>query len=260
MAILKNEAIVLRKFDFRETSLIAHFYTREFGKVHGLLKGIRKDPKKFASTVEIFSLNEIIFYQSRHSTLHLVSHCDLKDNFTNIRSNLSKISMASSIVELLDALTQEEDKNESLFDLAFICLKELETYPNPEKILTIFKIKSLALSGFKPNFDSCVSCNNKIFDQSKFSLVMGGLLCERCFKKDLKARSIFRGTTASIVHIQKNDFRANLTLGMNPEIKKELESILNAFLTFHLDKQLKAQKITEKITEDPQLTALVEEV
>jgi len=71
MAILKTDALVINKRDFRETSLLADFYTRDHGKIRGILKGIRKDPRKFASTVEPFSRNEIVFYKSRTSTLHL---------------------------------------------------------------------------------------------------------------------------------------------------------------------------------------------
>lgn len=249
MSIHKTEAIVLRKRDFRETSLIVEFYTREFGKISGILKGIRKEPTKFASTLEPFSHNTIVFYKNRNSSLHLVSQCDTIDNFNNSRINIFKVGTGSLIVELVNALMQEEDKNESIFDLALTCLKELEINNNADKIMTIFKIKVLALSGFKPNFDSCVCCDSKIMDQTKFSLSLGGLLCAKCQKKDFKARTIFRGTVASISHIQKNDLRINLNLGMNPEIKKELEIILNAFLNFHLEKQLKSQKVINDLND-----------
>jgi len=251
MSIHKTEAIVLKKRDFRETSLIANFFTRDFGKISGILKGIRKEPEKFASSLEPFSHNEIIFYRSRNSSLHLVSQCDLRENFNATRASIFKIGAGSIMVELLDALMQEEDKHEEVFDLTLTCLKELEVNNNPDKVMTIFKIKVLALSGFKPNFDSCVSCGSKIMDQTKFSLSLGGLLCVKCQKKDLQARTIFRGTTASISHIQRNDFKNNLNLGMNPEIKKELELILNSFLNFHLGKELKSQKVINRLDDIP---------
>jgi len=151
------------------------------------------------------------------------------------------------MVELVDVVMQPEDKNEEIFDLLLSCLKELELNYNPEKIATIFKIKLLSLSGFKPHFDSCVSCGDKILGQSKFSLMLGGLLCSRCQGKDLKSRSIFRGTVASILHIERNDLKNNLNLGMNPQIKKELELVLNAFLNFHLERELKSQKVVNKL-------------
>jgi DNA repair protein RecO (recombination protein O) len=249
MPIHKTEAIVIKKTDIRETSLIVNFYTRDFGKLSGLLKGIRKDPTKFASNLEPFSYNEIIFYKKRVSPLHLVSQCDLKDNFNLIRQNIAKIGAANLMIELLDLIMPPEDKNEDIFDLALTSFKELETTYNPDKVTLIFKIKMLALSGFKPHFDSCILCQDKIngATQARFSLALGGLLCPKCCQKDSASRQIFRGTIATVLHIEKNDIKTSLNIGMNPQIKRELESILNAFLNFHLEKELKSQKILNKL-------------
>ena len=247
MPLSRTEAIVLNRHDFRETSLIVNFYSRELGKFSGILKGIKKEPGKFASTLEPFSYNEVIFYRKSNSSLHLVSQCDIRDNFNLIRQNISKVGMASFMLELLDSLMPQEDKNEDIFNLLLASLKEIESSYNPEKITTIFKIKILALSGFKPHFDSCVSCGNRILGQAKFSMALGGLLCGSCAHRDIKARSIYRGTVASILHIERNDFKNTLNLGWNPQIKKELDLILNSFLSFHLEKEFKTQKVLNKI-------------
>jgi len=90
MSIHKTETIILNRRDFRETSIIANFYTRDFGKLSGILKGIKTEPSKFASTLEPFSYNEIIFYRKRNSSLHLISQCDTKDNFDKIRQSIFK--------------------------------------------------------------------------------------------------------------------------------------------------------------------------
>ncbi|MCK9594660.1 MAG: DNA repair protein RecO [Candidatus Omnitrophica bacterium] len=247
MAILKTAAIVLKKYDLRETSLLVNFFTRDYGKISGELKGIRKDPRKFASSLESFSHNEIIFYHKRNSSVHLVSQADLVDNFPGIRRGLPKIAAASLIVELIDGIMAQEDKNEEIFDLAMTALAELSGYTDPEKVMTIFKIKVLSSSGFRPHLDSCVSCLGRAPGAVKFSLGMGGLLCQKCSPKDLRARTIFRGTIATIMHIEKNDFKINLKLGMNPQIKKELNLVLNGFLNFHLGRELKSQKVINKL-------------
>jgi DNA repair protein RecO (recombination protein O) len=247
MSIDRAQGLVLNKRDLRETSLIAEFYTKEFGKVCGVLKGIRTDPKKFASNLEIFSLNEIIFYRKTHSHIHLISQADKLDNFTRIRQNIERTTAASFMMELVGSIMQLEDKNAEIFDLTLASLKELETNYTPEKIATIFKIKILSLSGFKPHFDSCVCCLDKITGQSRFSLSLGGLLCPKCMPKDPAARLIFRGTIATVLHIERNTFNSSLSLGMNPQIKKELDLILNAFLNFHLGRELKSQKLMNKM-------------
>jgi DNA repair protein RecO (recombination protein O) len=243
----KTEAIVLSKRDFRETSLIVVLYTRDYGKISGILKGIRKEPGKFASTLEPFSYNDIIFYPKRTSSLCLVSQCELKCNFDAIRRSIEKVCVASVMAELLAVVMPPEDKNEEIFDLMLNCLKELEASPNADKIAMIYKLKLLALSGFKPNFQTCVCCGSRILSDSKFSLALGGLLCMGCVRKDLQSRTIFRGTIASIQHIQKNELRVNMNLGMNPQIKRELDAVLNSFLNFHLERELKSQRVINKL-------------
>ncbi len=243
MSLERTECLVIKTIDFRETSLIANFYTKDYGKISALLKGIREEPKKFASTLEPFSYNEIIFYKKKNTTLHLISQCDLRDNFNAIREDLQKITVASLIMELVDAIMPPEDINQDIFNLTLESLKAMCAYNYPDKIASIFKIKLLALSGFKPHFDSCIGCSERITGQGRFSIIQGGLLCNSCFKKDIKARLIYRGTTATILHIEKNDLATNLRLGINPQIKKELDFILQSFLEFHLEKRLKSQKL-----------------
>lgn len=245
--IYKTEAIVLNKQDFRETSLIITFYSRYFGKIAGLLKGVRKEPGKFASSMELFSLNDIIFYKKRSGTLHLVSAADIKDNFNGIRSDMLRMSVASSMLELINAIMPYEDINEDIFDLAITCLKEMETARDSERIMLLFKIKTLSLSGFKPHFDSCVSCGDRINDISKFSNSLGGLLCTQCFRKDLSSRQIFKGTIASVLFIERSSLKLGLGLGLNPQIKKELHYLLNSFLDFHVGKRLKSEKVADKL-------------
>ena len=135
MAIHKTEAIVLNTQNFRQTSLIANFYTRDFGKLSGILKGIRQDHSKFNSNLDVFSLNEIIFYKKTNSSLHLVTSCDLKRDFRLIKNDLERLRKAFSLVELLSALTVQEDRNVEVFDLSLACLEQLESNSNLNKIL-----------------------------------------------------------------------------------------------------------------------------
>lgn len=247
MPIHKTDVLVVRKRDFRETSLIAEFYTRDYGKLHGLLKGIRTDPRKFASTLEPFSFNEIVFYRKRSSSLHLVSQCDLMDNFEPVRADMLKAGIASFMMEMLNAVMPLEDKNEEVFAFTLACLRELGATDQPYKMEMIYKIKMLSLSGFKPHFDSCVCCMSRISGESRFSLKRGGLLCESCFGRDSAGRPILPGTIASILYIEKNALAAALNLGLNTRIKNELQLILNAFMQFHLDKCLKSQRVLQEI-------------
>jgi DNA repair protein RecO (recombination protein O) len=247
MPIHKTEAFILAKRDLRETSLLVNFYTRDFGKLSGVLKGIRAEPQKFASSMELFSHNEIVLYWKERSSFHLISQCDTKDNYENIRRDMLKSAAAGVMMELVSGVMPLEDKNEEVFELIRQTLQVLEGNDQTEKLLLIFKIKLLSLSGFEPHFESCVCCGSKISREAKFSLARGGLLCPRCFAKDQHSRTIFRGTIASILHIQRNEFSNTLNLGLNPQIKKELGMILNAFFNFHLEREFQGERVLKQL-------------
>jgi len=78
--------------------------------------------------------------------------------------------------------------------------------------------------------------------QAKFSSILGGILCPRCFNFDKDAKAVLRGTLASIDYIEKSSWQKALYLKMSHNIAEELAAILNIFLNVHLDKEIKSRK------------------
>ncbi len=243
--IVTTEGIVLKSFDFRETSRIATFLTKDFGKVKGVLKGIRKTPGKFGTSLDRFSVNDIVYYQYRNSDIHLVSQCDMKEFFNGFRQDLKRLTAASYASELLDTLVMAEEENQEVYVLMQNFLNSLQTVEDINKLIHIFQIKILLLSGFRPHLDSCVRCQKKIAGQANFSLPWGGLVCASCKPPALGAGSVVsitKGTVASIMHIEESPWQVVLRLGLSERIKKELKYVLNHFLVFHLERHLRSTK------------------
>ena len=61
--IAKTEAIVLKSMKYRETSKIVTFYTKQFGKITGLVKSARSAKNKFGSSLNLFSHIELVIYK-----------------------------------------------------------------------------------------------------------------------------------------------------------------------------------------------------
>ena len=240
--IAKTEAIVLKTFDFRETSRIATFFSRDFGKVKGVLKGIRKDSRKFGSSLAKFSVNDIVYYQYRNSEIHLVSHCDMKEYFFALRQDLKKMTAASYVLELVDAIMPVEEPNDAVYELMLDFYKGLQTVSDVSKLIYIFQIKALLYSGFRPHLDSCVQCQNPVARRARFSLKLGGLVCAHCQPKMHESTPISPGAIATLLHVEKSLWPQCLRLGMTTPIKRELKFILNNFLVYHLERQLKSER------------------
>ena len=240
--IVKTEGIVLRSFDLRETSRIVSFFTRDHGKVSGVLKGIRADHKKFGSSVDKFSVNDIVYYQYRNSDIHLVSQCDLKQFFFPIRQDLKKSMAANYILELISVVMPAEERNRKVYNLMMSFLTSLETAQDINKLVHIFQIKMLLHSGFKPHLDTCVQCKKTIDGKARFSLKDGGLVCSHCHVSDATVHLVSKGTVASILYAERSDWKNGMKLKLTESVKKELKYVLNNFLVFHLGRQLRSAK------------------
>ena len=240
--IAKTEGIVLKSFDFRETSRIATFFTRDFGKVKGLLKGIRKDHRKFGSSIDRLSVNDLVYYQYRNSEIHLVSHCDMKEFYAGVRRDLKRMTAASYACELIDTVMALEERNDAIYTLMRDFLQSLQTAKDISKLVHMFQIKVLSASGFQPHLESCVRCAMSIGNAARFNLRLGGLVCPACQELPGEAMAISKGAVASIMHIQQAPWARALRLGVLAPVQKELKYVLNHFLVFHLERHLRSTR------------------
>lgn len=245
--ICRDEAIVLRTHDLRETSKIAVFYSKKFGKLTGVLKGIRADHKKFASRLDFLSVNEIIFYKKRFSDIHLVSQCDLKKDFNYLKLDVLKFGIASFCAELVYSVMAQEDAHPEIYELMLDLLDSLEKTELSHKLIYNFSLKILSLSGFQPHLESCVICRDSIESHAYFSNRFGGLLCHKCSHRDAKCENILAGTISTILFLQKTKWPQSLRLNILPSVENQLSDILFSFLSFHLDKKFKSLKLLNEL-------------
>ena len=206
------------------------------------MKGVRKDPGKFGSSVDRFSVNDIVYYQYSRSDLHLISQCDLLQFYFAIRQDYKRSIAANYMLELVDTVMPAEHPNKKVYRLMLDYLENLETVADIDKLVHIFQIKILLLSGFRPHIDACVKCRKQIDGKARFNLISGGLICDQCPTTETSFMTVSKGTVASILHIERNDQLKNLRLGLTSTVRKELKYVLNNFLVYHLGRNIKTAK------------------
>jgi len=247
MAIRKTEAIVLDRKDYRETSYLLSFFTPDFGKIHAQAKGARRKADKFGTSFLPLSHNTIVFYENPSSGLHIISQADLVENFGAIDKHVEKFTYAAYFLELVSAALPYGEKNQEVFNMVLQFLKLLDAQRGIDNIAQIFEIKFLNLSGFKPRLDCCVHCSDHIREKSRFSYVLGGLLCPRCFKADTQARQLMQGTIATINHIEHMELKHVNTIKIVRSVANELAQILRTFIDFHLGIRFKSLEFMKKV-------------
>ena len=249
MAINKTGAIVLRTRELRETSIIATFYTGSFGKISGVLKGVRGARAQYAGgALELFALDEIVFYERKGSDLFLISQCDLVNFFAVVRKDLARLAHAAYLVELLDSLVPLGDRNQAIFDLLLNSLGLLCGSSSPRRVARIFEIRLLALLGLMPAIGSCAGCGKGVFEPSRFSFRSGGLLCEGCAASDRASVPILKGTVEFMKHIVSSDFDRVSRIKVSEKVGKEVEAVLRRFLDYHIERRLNTLEFLASIS------------
>ncbi len=248
MAIQKSEGILLRRQDLRETSLILTFYTKDCGKINGIVRGARGPRSNCGgASMEIFAHDEVVFYERKRGGLFTISQCELIDFFGPVRASLEKLSYATYLAELTDSVTALGDKSAEVFELLLNSLRLLAGESSAKRIARIFEIKLLSLLGLMPALGACVNCAGAVDAHSRFSLRHGGLICKSCLKVDVAARPILQGTINFIEHVRSLPFDRVARVKVAGEVGQELEKILRSFLDYHIERRLKTVEFIKSI-------------
>lgn len=246
MSIHKVEGIVLKNRPFRSSSLIVTFFTREAGKIRGVVKGVHREGEIRQAGFEIFTRAEFIFYEKKRSDLHLISDAAILESNDTIRNQLETIAYGSYFCELVDELTEVQDTHPKIFELLQTSLRYLTVMP-PEKLATVFEIKLLGEMGLIPYADSCVSCDRKPIEKGYFSVKLGALLCEACRSKDRGAPAISPAGLALLRVYSRNDIEECLRGAHSAPAVNEIRRLVSQFLNYRVGKVLKSRKFLGSI-------------
>lgn len=240
MSIQKTEGILLNKKDLRETSLILTFYTPDFGKIKGIVRGVRGSHIQCGGgSFEIFARDAIVFYERKRGDIFTIAQCDLAEFSFPLRESLEKLAYATYLVELLDAVTPLSEANAAVYELLTRSLALLAGDASAKRVARVFEIRLLALLGIMPTLDRCVACSASLTDESRFSFKQGGLLCKQCRATDPHAITALPGTVKFMEHVRTAPFEKAAQVKVAARVGEELEGILRKFIDYHVDRRLK---------------------
>ena len=255
--IAKTEAIVLRSRKYRETSKILNLYTKEFGKLSVIAKGARGPKSKFGSSLQPLSHVSTVLYKHDHRELHLLTQCDSVTQFRRLAEDLEKFTAAMSVVEMVEYVAHGEERNEQLFGLALSVLKAInEAEKNAINIQYYFELHLSDVLGFKPNFHTCISCNNALDEEhigtkgGELRLGNGGVLCAGCSERVGARGSISLGALRVLQRLQDaTEPGAVIQMKLSDHQGEEVKTTLMQYLQSHVGglHRLKARPLASSI-------------
>jgi len=247
MSIQKSEVIVLRTTKLRETSLIVTLFSRDFGKLQVLTKGVRQAGSPWAGLYEPLNRLEIVFYEKHRSDIHLATEAVGLDLRSALRKDFRALSHGYYLTEVLENFANPGEPDPAYWSLIEEAYEFLPT--SPKLISLIFQLKLLHHAGFLPDLETIESGSG-----SK------GLL-SASFYETLKPRSGLETMAllekkpvlqnASLIqdlrYLLKESWEKGLRLQMKERELEEGESLLGLLVAAKLDKKLRSRKFLEEL-------------
>ncbi|PIW69463.1 MAG: DNA repair protein RecO [Ignavibacteriales bacterium CG12_big_fil_rev_8_21_14_0_65_30_8] len=221
--IIKTKAVVLKKQNYGDSSLILSLYTEEEGRLSAILKGARKSKTNTGAILDPLNLVEIVIYIKKSREVQLISSADLISNYSLIKDDIYKLKYAYSSIEIIQYLTSEEEKDEKLFKGL---VRILDLFNKSEEISSVifcrfflFIIKEM---GYQFSFKKCAICNSEDIENEELAFNFElGLLCGNCKADHL-----------TVIDISKELFEFFFCLRNNKKIINNAEYLSSKALYF----------------------------
>ncbi len=182
MAIIRDQAVVLARFDYSETSQVIVLLTRQHGKVRAIAKGIKRGTRnRFAVGIDLLDIGQVVASsrQERSANLATVTEWKQTHSLSGLREKLFRIHGAEYMAEVTGHLTEDWDPHVELFDALVAALLALCEAPEPLTPVVAYQLRLLESIGSQPGFDTCLRCGRSN-DLTHFSSLEGGVICRHC--------------------------------------------------------------------------------
>ena len=235
----RSQGIVLKKVNRREADQLFTVYTKDFGKIKVLGRGIRKISSKLKSGMEPFYLSEVEFIQGKSGKT--LTDVFLIDSFRDLRKDLKRLNIAYRISELLDNLIYGEEPEKKVWILLSNTLRRLDNrdfkIKNPKIIYYHFLWNLFSVLGYRPELYQCSSCGEKLkLGKLYFNEGDGGVICSRCFSKKKLGKEIDSDAVKILRVVLDGSEKIISKLSVEERHFKLLEEISKKYIEFVSEK------------------------
>jgi len=244
MPLLKTPAITLKSYKWGEADRIVTFYTIRFGKLRGVARGARRMKSRFGSALEPFVHCDLNLFEKHNDPLYRVTQADIQESFSGLREDLTLMSGAARMVNLVAAVTAEGDPGPRIFGTLLGGLRSLQDGGDPALTTLLFQIRLLGQTGFRPQTDHCAACGVTLEGirgngAAQFSSVSGGLVCATCARRySDRCLPLSPGSLAFIQQALRVTPSVANRLKATGQVRAELEAAVESYVTVVAGKRL----------------------
>lgn len=241
MPLHTTEAIVIGGHNLGEADRIIPFFTRKLGKVRAVARGARRVRSRYGGTLELFTLGQLVFFESPNRTLHKINEFSVIEPFAGLKADLGRLGRGAYLVELAGASVEDGESNEEIFLLLRDALTLLVLHDEP-RLVRSFEIRLLRIVGYLLELYRCLVCRS-VLEQgaaSAISPTRGGLVCFRCLPRAPDHMSISPESLGFLRSALHGGLEQSLASPLSHPHTTNLQEVLKVCITHFFGKRLRS--------------------
>lgn len=246
-----TNAINLKSYPLKESDKIIVMYSRDKGIIRAVAKGIKKPKSSLGARMEAFIANNLLLARGRN--MDIVSQAETLNSFGGTRKDLDKIFYSMYLTEVVNNFGVENDPcSAETYDTLYNALKTIaDASEKKEILLTVlkFQLKMMHISGFSPEFNTCLKCGCKIDSNAYFLINEGGIICADCINDSRGKLIIHNKIRMFLNYLTCADFNAvtDYEIKANEKVCQVCFNFLKQCIAQHCARKIRTTEILAAI-------------
>lgn len=250
MGTFRDEALLLRRTAYGESSLVVHVLTPGHGRVHMLAKGAYRPTSRFFCVLDLFDTLELEWKTKPGRELDLLSRGDRSRRRRQLTTSSARYRSALAMLELAELAAQPGQADRPLYSALVRGLDRLEAAGEEAAETTLeparFEADYLAATGLAPALVTCASCaepapplpaeTRQGEPRVAFSAGVGGRLCHACATQARAAGRRVGTLPLRVVEAAAMLARGETWAGDDPTLPERVRDLFERFLAYHLER------------------------
>lgn len=239
--IVSTEGIVVRTFNYRESSKVVEVFTESDGLVSLLSKGVRKT-QKIAGILEPLNIIFLSFYKKANRELFLLSKFETISSCYRIIERFENLVNGLMMLVAIHQSQQQLVPNKPLYSMLRKCIESLKSkeFP-PFTIFVVFILYLVEDLGISFLANKSTDILNQFNNYVILNLTDGRILEKLEGDNSIRMRKVI---LQKIHKLSNSNWDELSTICFDAEEQKELVSFFETYLSLHLDKEIKFTSFT----------------
>ena len=245
----RTEGVVIRQMPLGEADRILTLCSPDMGKVRAVAKGVRRTKSRLGGHLELLNRASVSVAIGRN--LDTISEASAISTFGGIRGDLSRVSRAMYIAEVVDSFSMEGNGNRAIYHLLLSTLLWLERAANLDLLMRWFEIRLLECSGYMPELVHCVECREWLEPTDHlFACDAGGVLCPNCRTASSGALLPLPLNTMKTLRFVQREAKFDKVESLNvpANILKDMERLMRTYIRHVAERDVRSAEFVSLTT------------